>query len=127
MFAQMTVDPGMMQLLRAARAAGVRTALLSNSWANRYPTHLIAELCDVVVISSEVRLRKPDRRIYDRVLDRLGIPGPAAVFLDDAEPNVRGAEAAGMQAILHRDVATTRRELAGLGLALCDIDTLERA
>jgi putative hydrolase of the HAD superfamily len=117
MFMEMTVDSGMVQLLRAARVAGLRTALLSNSWGNRYPTDLISEVFDVVVISSEVRLRKPDRRIYQMVLDRLGISGPAAVFVDDAEPNVHGAQAAGMRAIVHRDLATTRRKLAELGLA----------
>jgi putative hydrolase of the HAD superfamily len=127
MFATMAIDPLMVNLLRAARAGGVCTALLSNSWANEYPVDLLAELCDVVVISSEVGLRKPDRRIFDLVLDRLGVPGAATVFLDDAETNVLGARSAGMRAIVHRDVTSTRDDLAGLGLAFWDVDIVERA
>jgi putative hydrolase of the HAD superfamily len=116
MFAEMAPDPAMLDVLRQVRATGIRTALLSNSWANTYPTELLAELCDVIVISSEVGLRKPDPRIFDLVLRRLDAPAHAAVFLDDAEPNVLGAQAAGLHAILHRDPTTTRRELTELGL-----------
>jgi len=125
MFAGMAVDAGMVRLLRRARAAGVRTALLSNSWANEYPWQLIDELCDVVVISSAVGLRKPDVAIFELVLERLGVPPAAAIFVDDAVPNVRGARSAGMSAIVHRDAATTHRELVASGLVLSDPAILE--
>jgi putative hydrolase of the HAD superfamily len=118
MFAGMAIDPGMVDLLRAARAAGIRTALLSNSWANQYPTELIAELCDVTVISSDVGLRKPHPEIFRLALTRLDVPAAAAIFLDDAEPNVFGARSVGMSAVVHRDVATTRCAVADLGLEL---------
>ena len=120
LFAGMGPDEAMYALLADLRAAGVRTALLSNSWGNTYPRDRIGALMDVVVISGEVGLRKPDPEIYRLTLERLGIDDPrATVFIDDAAPNVEGAEAVGMRGLLHTDAATTRTALAALipGLA----------
>ena len=55
--------PAMHDVVRRLRAAGVRTGMLSNSWGrDAYPRPLLAELFDVLVISGEERLRKPDPR-----------------------------------------------------------------
>ena len=97
----------------------------TRDWECRYPWQLIDELCDVVVISSAVGLRKPDVAIFELVLERLGVPPAAAIFVDDAVPNVRGARSAGMSAIVHRDAATTHRELVASGLVLSDPAILE--
>jgi putative hydrolase of the HAD superfamily len=112
MFAGMRPDPAMFALLAELRER-VTVAVLSNSWANTYPDDL-ADLVDVVVISGEVGLRKPDPKIYRLVLDRLGLPARACVFVDDAPVNTDAATALGMTAIRHRDAATTRAELAAL-------------
>jgi putative hydrolase of the HAD superfamily len=67
MFAASVLDTGMQDLLRRLRRAGFATALLSNSWGrDGYPRHLFAELFDVVVISAEVGMRKPEGRQCDR-------------------------------------------------------------
>ena len=113
LFATMRPDPAMFALITDLRALGVRVAVLSNSWANTYPDNL-AELVDVVVISGEVGLRKPDPKIYRLTLDRLGLPASACVFVDDAPINVDAATALGMTAIRHRDAAGTRAALAEL-------------
>jgi putative hydrolase of the HAD superfamily len=107
------VEP-MYEALRAVRTHGVRTALLSNSWGNTYPRELWAELFDAVVISGEVGLRKPDRAIYHRVLDRLGLAAAECVFVDDIEHNVRAAEALGMVGLHHTDVMATVTKLEEL-------------
>ena len=112
MFAGMRPDPAMFALLAELRDL-VKVAVLSNSWANTYPDNL-AELVDAVVISGEVGLRKPDPKIYRLVLDQLGLPAQACVFIDDAPVNLDAATALGMTAIRHRDAATTRAELAVL-------------
>ena len=115
LFAGMGADEEMYALLADLRAAGIRTALLSNSWGNTYPRERLAELMDAMVISGEVGLRKPDPAIYRLALERLGIAEPAAAaFVDDASPNVEGAAALGMHAVLHRDAASTRAALAAL-------------
>ena len=65
MFAASTLSQPMLELLRQLRAAGVRTALLSNSWGvTGYPIDLFPELFDSVVISAEVGMRKPEERIF---------------------------------------------------------------
>lgn len=114
LFAGMDVDPSMVELVRQLRAAGVRTALLSNSWGNNYPRDLLAELFELSVISGDVGLRKPDPRIYQLTLDRLGLPAGKAVFIDDGWPNVDAATAIGLHAFRHTDVRETRAWVAEL-------------
>ncbi|MER6592170.1 HAD family phosphatase, partial [Micromonospora purpureochromogenes] len=108
LFAGMRPDPAMVDLARQLRDAGVRVGLLSNSWGNTYPRELIDGLFDPVVISGEVGLRKPLAPIYALTLERLGLPADRVLFVDDAEPNVLGARAVGLRALLHTDADTTR-------------------
>lgn len=106
----------MYDALRAARTAGARTALLSNSWGNDYPHDLFADLFDAVVISSEVGLRKPDERIFRHALALLGLDAADCVFIDDIEHNVHAAEALGIRGIHHTAPDTTIAELRRLSL-----------
>ena len=74
MFAASALQTAMLDLIRSLRRAGLRTALLSNSWGNDdYPRHLFPELFDVVVISSEVGMRKPEERIFRHAAALLGL------------------------------------------------------
>ncbi|MDH6145782.1 MULTISPECIES: HAD family hydrolase [Kitasatospora] len=114
LFAGMRPDPAMFALAGELREHGVRVALLSNSWGNTYPRERIDALFDPVVISGEVGLRKPLAPIYRHALARLGLPADRVLFIDDAEPNVLGARAVGMRALLHTDPDTTRAALADL-------------
>lgn len=89
--------------VRRLRAAGFRTAIVTNNlhevremWQALLP---VGELFDLVVDSSEEGVRKPDAAIFERALERLGLAGEAAVFLDDVESNVEAARALGMRAI----------------------------
>ncbi|MBN9608996.1 MAG: haloacid dehalogenase [Actinobacteria bacterium 69-20] len=112
LFAQMTPEPTMFKLVADLRAAGVRVALLSNSWGNAYPREELDVMFDAVVISAEVGLRKPQPAIYRIVLDRLGLPAAGAVFIDDAEPNLIGAAEVGLDTLLHTSATVTRSLLA---------------
>lgn len=114
LFAGMRTDEAMFGLVDDLRVAGVRVALLSNSWGNTYPHGRLAALLDPIVISGDVGLRKPHAPIYELTLDRLGVSADRALFLDDAEPNVLGARAIGMQAHLHTDASSTRAVIAAL-------------
>lgn len=114
MFAGVRPDQAMLDLLRDARRAGLRTALLSNSWGGGYPMERLRELCEVVVISGKVGLRKPDAAIYQHTLELLGLPAERCVFVDDAEANVLGARAVGMHAVWHTDAASTIAAVAAL-------------
>ena len=101
----------MVDVVRAARAAGVRTGLLSNSWGLDYERDDWDALFDAVVISGEVGLRKPDPAIYALAARQLDLPPEQIVFVDDLRPNVRAAAAAGMVGVQHVDLETTVSEL----------------
>jgi putative hydrolase of the HAD superfamily len=112
-------QPVMLTALRRAHAAGLGTALLSNSWGLDYPREGWDELFDAVVISGEVGLRKPQPEIYELAATRLGLRPEECVFVDDLAPNIRGAATTGMVGILHRDPEATLAELETLfGLPL---------
>jgi putative hydrolase of the HAD superfamily len=115
MFAASTLSQPMLELLRQLRAAGVRTALLSNSWGvTGYPTHLFPELFDAVVISAEVGMRKPEERIFRHAAQLLGLDPAECVFVDDLEANVLAAEALGMTGVWHTGPAETVTRLGAL-------------
>jgi putative hydrolase of the HAD superfamily len=111
MFSGMRVEPSMLDVLRAARAAGLRTGLLSNSWGLDYERDGWDTLFDAVVISGEVGLRKPDPAIYALAAQRMELPPEQIVFVDDLRPNVRAAVAVGMVGVEHVDASTTVDEL----------------
>lgn len=108
------LDASMIGLLRRARAAGVRTALLSNSWGDHYPDELWDGLFDAVVISGRVGMRKPEARIFRHTADLLGLDPEECVMVDDLPRNIRAAEAVGMAGVLHSSYRDTRTRLAAL-------------
>lgn len=118
MFAGMQPDPEMFELVEELRDCGIKVGLLSNSWGNTYPRARIDALFDPVVISGEVGLRKPHAAIYQHALERLGLPAGRVLFVDDAEPNIIGAQALGLRALLHNSPRCTRAALAALVPAL---------
>jgi epoxide hydrolase-like predicted phosphatase len=100
-------EDSMTSMVTRAHAAGIRTGLLSNSWGNEYDRSDWHEMFDVVVISGEVGMRKPEPAIFELAVRRLGIPADACVFIDDMEPNILAAERAGLAGILHRTFEET--------------------
>ena len=115
MFAGLVPCDPMYEAMYAARAAGLRTGLLSNSWGvSDYPRHLFPGLFDAVVISGEVGMRKPEERIFLHAAGLLGLGPAECVFIDDVEANVAAAEAVGMTAVLHREPGETVARLGGL-------------
>jgi HAD superfamily hydrolase (TIGR01509 family) len=105
----------MVDAVRRARAADVRTALVSNSWGvHRYPHELFAELFDGIVISGEERMRKPSRRMYELGAERAGVPASSCVYVDDLPFNLSPAERLGMATIHHTSADTTIPQLERL-------------
>jgi len=108
-------DPVMIAAVRAAKRAGVRTGLVSNSWGTRrYPRDLLTELFDGIVISGEEGTRKPDSRMYELGAQRIGLPPEACVYVDDLPFNLEPAAALGMATVHHVDAGTTVAELERL-------------
>jgi HAD superfamily hydrolase (TIGR01509 family) len=108
------LDPQMLGLVRRARAVGLRTALLSNSWGNHYPDQLWQGLFDAVVISGQVGMRKPEPEIFRYTAGRLALPTQRCVMVDDLPHNITGAVAAGMVGVVHRSYGETLGELEAI-------------
>ena len=114
LFAGLRPDEGMLAAVRSARAAGVKTGLISNSWGLGIYDRAPVDLFDATVISGDVGLHKPQPEIYLLACERLGVEPPECVFVDDLRENCEGAEAVGMTAVLHRETAQTLRRLEEL-------------
>jgi putative hydrolase of the HAD superfamily len=115
LFAKMEPQEEMLTALRRARAAGIKTAMVSNSWGHgQYDRSLFGELFDGVVISGEVGLHKPEPEIFELAARTIAVTPEACIFVDDLRENCAGAEEVGMTAILHRGPASTLPELEKL-------------
>jgi putative hydrolase of the HAD superfamily len=105
-------DQEMVDGLAALRAAGVPVALVTNQFGQDcYEGFDLDALADVVVVSSQVGVRKPSRRIYAIACERLGVTPTDAVMVDDIQHNLDGAARLGIEGVLHRDAQRTLAEL----------------
>jgi putative hydrolase of the HAD superfamily len=117
------VRPEMVAALQAVRAAGLRTACLTNNIAGvgegaldgRPEVLEVMELFDVVIESSKVGIRKPEPRFYELACELLDVAPPECVFLDDLGMNLKPARAMGMTTI---KVEEPRQALAALSEVL---------
>ena len=86
---------------------------MSNAFGrDTYAGFELSELADVVVISSEVGIRKPSRRIFEIACERLGVAPHESVMIDDLQQNLDGAAKLGIAGVLHTDGADTARQLS---------------
>lgn len=122
LFAGVGPDEAMIAAVRSAHDAGIRTALVSNSWGtHRYPRELFAEIFDGVVISGQEGMRKPSRRMYELGAQRAGAPPTACVYVDDLPFNLTPAAELGMATVHHTSAGTTIPELERLlGVSLSE-------
>ena len=95
-----------------------RVAMLSNIGDSMieylFPNNELERYFDVVVLSHNEGIAKPNPAIFTLTAERLGIPAGDCVMIDDIESNCDGAEIAGMQSILHITNDGTRVALAKL-------------
>jgi putative hydrolase of the HAD superfamily len=108
----------MIELMRELKAEGKRMAMLTNNvreWEPLWrPMLPVDEIFETVVDSGFVGCRKPEARIYEMTLERLGLPAEACLFVDDLEPNIEGARRAGMSAVHFRDNEQAIAEIRAL-------------
>ena len=114
--------PGMAELLQECKDAGLGLYLLSNA-SQRQPTYWPripgSSLFDGGIVSAFFHCCKPSPEIYKIALDQFHLSPEECLFVDDMEPNVRGAEAVGIPAFQFTgDVSSLRRHIESLGIEL---------
>ncbi len=108
-------EQSMVDAVLAARAAGIRTGLISNSWGTRrYDRQQLARLFDGVVISGEEGMRKPTVAMYTLGADRIGLAAERCVYVDDLKFNLTPAAELGMATVHHVEPDRTVAELERL-------------
>lgn len=95
---------GAREVLAALRDRGYATGLVTNfdhppHVKNLLRQHALEPLLDVVVISGEVGLKKPDPAIMELALESLGVPAAEAAFVGDSPEDVQAARGAGMATV----------------------------
>jgi putative hydrolase of the HAD superfamily len=115
------IRPEALAAIEAAKAAGRKLAILSNELDLFYGADFRERLpfladFEVIVDATYTKILKPDPRAYRIVTDELGLEPAACIFVDDQIKNVRGAQAAGMNAIQFdvRQPAKSYAEALGL-------------
>ncbi|MFJ9446435.1 HAD family hydrolase [Kitasatospora sp. NPDC101235] len=107
-----------LNVARQARAAGIKTAVLSNSLGRQpfdpYSGFDLTGAFDVVVLSADVGVRKPDPAIFRIVVDRLGVSAEECLFVDDSEMNLEAAAELGFTPLLGLDEDVVARRLREL-------------
>jgi glucose-1-phosphatase len=117
------LDEELVAYIRSLRPK-YQTAIISNfndslreSLERTYP---VASDFDLIVVSAEEKVMKPDERIYHLTLERLGRQPAEAVFIDDSPANVAGARAIGMHAVHYQAGLDVPAALAALGVHPAD-------
>lgn len=93
----------------------VTVGIISNTneahviWLDEHVPELVE--FDLVVMSNEVALIKPDPAIFEIAMELLSVLPEQTVFVDDLAENVVAAQALGLTGIVHHDWATTRPQL----------------
>lgn len=115
--------PGMREVLRDLKSKGYEIFGLTNWSMETFPEareHFeILQMIDRYVVSGAEGLVKPDRRLFQRLLDRYGLRADECIFVDDNEANVQSARAMGMEGIVFKG-ADDLREQMGLYRNLTD-------
>jgi putative hydrolase of the HAD superfamily len=119
-FGQLQPNQPLIAYMRELGERGYKLAICTNNvreWEARWRAMLpVDEIFDVVVDSAFEGTRKPEARIYQITLERLGVSPGAAVFIDDSDVNCQGARELGIAAIHFRDTGQAIAEIeAALG------------
>lgn len=117
--------PGMAELVAELKAAGYGIYLLSNvnlGLRENFARIPGSEYFDGLLVSSEEKVIKPHREIFERLFSRFSLVPGECFFIDDAPSNIEGALMAGMRgAVFHGDMARLRRELRMAGVSCREV------
>jgi epoxide hydrolase-like predicted phosphatase len=110
-------DQVLLQFIDALRPV-YQTGLLSNAWSGARASvqehyHLL-DVFDVTVFSAEVGLAKPDAKIYQGILSKMGAQPEEAIFVDDVPVNIEAAQALGIHGVVFKTSEQTQKDILSL-------------
>ena len=110
----------MLSMAASLQENGYRTAVLSNTEVPAMQLfHLQRyETFDAAVFSCLEGVKKPDRKIYELTLEKLGSGPEQSVFIDDKQEYINGAKQAGIKTILFQNIDQVKDELSRLGVKI---------
>jgi 2-haloacid dehalogenase len=113
-------NPESVVLLADLQKAGYKTYGLSNWAAETFPptrkAHPFFDTFDGIVLSSEVKVCKPEPEIYKILLVRYHLQASESVFIDDRQENVDAAKDLGIHVVLFQTAQQARKDLKSLGV-----------
>lgn len=108
------------EILQALKRRGYPLYGLSNWSAEKFALvrerYTFFDLFDAIVLSGEVKLAKPDPRIFELLMEQIPFRPPECLFIDDAEKNIKAAQALGWQTIHFVSPEQLAEELKRRGL-----------
>ena len=112
---------GSEQILRTLKSQNTHRLYALTNWsAETFPVaqkrYDFLQLFEGILVSGEEKLKKPDPKIYQLLLDRYSIDPATALFIDDSEKNILGAQALGIHTIHFKYPQQLKRELEGYGV-----------
>lgn len=116
--AEKAIDADLVEYAQSLKRQGYRLACLSNGsheWTLKVINdHEMGHLFEDVILSGDLGIIKPDPAIYHYALKKLGITGPEALFVDDRQINIDGAEACGIKGLLFKDTPTFMKDFSSI-------------
>ena len=118
----------MTEHIRLGTAAGFRLGILSNMGFGvldymrpRFPW---LDQFDYLTFSCDLGIVKPDPAIYLHTVKKLGVAPDQALFIDNLEKNITGAEAVGLHAALFQNVEQLQEDLSRRGFRLPPLEPI---
>ncbi|WP_128772349.1 HAD family hydrolase [Actinomyces oricola] len=112
--------PGVARVLTELHEQGIRLLGLTNFDHTVFPDAIplapVLELFDGIVVSGAEHLTKPDPALYRILLERYDVDPARAVFIDDSEANIAGAQQVGITGLHFTGAGRLRCDLVALGL-----------
>jgi putative hydrolase of the HAD superfamily len=125
----MNLNPAMIAWIPRIKAAGFRLGILSNMGFGvldymrpRFPW--LAQF-DYLTFSCDLGIVKPDPAIYLHTVKKLGVAPDQALFIDNLETNITGAQAVGLHAALFQNVEQLQKDLSRRGFPLPPLDPIQ--
>ncbi len=115
-------NPPVLEVLHKVRKNGYKTLVCSNNFKARmnglHERFGFLDDFDTVVYASEVGASKPDKKIFQALIDRSGLKGEEIVFADDNNDNLAGARELGIKTFFYEGFDKFVEDLKSVGINL---------